>query len=558
MNNKSKFILFWVFLLFSVLTYAASFDCTNAVRPIDKAICIDPELSALDDKLASAYAKEYEVNPGVKEEQREWLKSLKQCNGDIDAIASCLKPMFYDRIQYLDKKLQNPPDNIASSSFVAPSQNNMNTVEQVQPKSSGDSSKTEKNSSEDNKSSFRSGFVAAIVAAIMAVIFMVFRNRKKTSGSDESQQMIDLQETRKVQTIAPIVPVTESKDPTEEMYQRALELLKAGSLSKASQLLDELSNRGHLNSQYQLGKLMLEQSSADGDSHYQAGIAWMKQAASLQHPSAILFLNSLNKSATDSVVEIFSSMSFDEWYKKLFDQGIGLDRVTNHFQISLNEIEKWRKVDKVPQRAVDFLSQLQDENQKVSTEHISEDSAIDSDADDVPDWDGVNKESLGYQMSVLISTINDDTWFPDGSTGSFIIDGSVQISSEEESIDDPGIFLENYDEMTLYRLKDYDGISFSNTDAISKTLAEEDNMWQFTYTFDFSEAVEPCEPLFPYSVVSSRQVKVRYLQFGGGTECGYRVDLASDLDLSWLGAWIEGIRERGDSRLLESPFYKSL
>lgn len=477
MNCKNNLFIFLVFLFFSVVTHAASFDCAKAERPIDKAICFDPDLSALDEKLAVVYAKEFAVNPDIKEEQREWLRSLKQCNGDVSILVSCLKPMFIDRIKILDKQFQSPSEQSASNSSVAPSQQSINATEQVQPKPLINNVKTENITSGDGGSSFSSAIVALVIAVILAIIFIALKKRKKIPENYDQQETVDSQNIRKVQSIAPIAPIDEPLDSAEGIYQRALELMEAGNLSKAAQLLEDSANRGHLNSQYQLGELMLEQSSAKGDSHYEAGMAWMKKAASLKHPKALLFLNNLDE----------PSSNIEEAYIN--------DDCTN----------------------------------------------------EVPDWEGVDKESLGYQMSVLISIINDDTWFPNGSTGSFILDGSIRIESEEESIDDPGIFLENYDEMTLYRLKDYDGISFSDTEAISEILANEDNMWQFTYTFDFSEAVEPCEPLSPYSIVSSRQVKVRFIQFGPGTECGYRVDLANDLDLSWLDTWIQGIRDRGET-----------
>lgn len=392
MNSKNLSV-FLVFLLFSFVTHAASFNCTKAERPIDKAICADPDLSALDEKLATVYTKLFAINPSVKEEQREWLRSLKQCNNDINTIASCLKPMFVDRIQILDNQLQSLSEGSVSSSMAVPSQQNLNAVEQVKPTPLSNSNQSKKIELEEKNSSFSSAIAAIFIGLTLLVIFMVFKRRKKVYENNDKQEASDSQKTRTSQTIAPIAPVAE-----------------------------------------------------------------------------------------------------------VIPKG-----------------------------------------------YIEENSAGDDDLEEVPAWDGVEKDSPGYQISVLISIINNDTWFPNGSTGSFILDKDVKITSEEESIDDPGIFLENYDEMTLYRLKDYEGTLFSDTEAISAILTDEDNMWQFTYTFDFSEAVEPCAPLFPYSVVSSREVRVRYIQFGAGTECGYRVDLASDLDLSWLSAWIQGIRDRGET-----------
>lgn len=129
MNSKSKFLLFLVVLLFSAVTHAASFDCTKAERIIDKAICVDPDLSVLDEKLATVYAQKFAVNPEVKVEQREWLRSLKQCNGDVNTVVSCLKPMFVDRIKNLDKKIQSPPRQNSSSAVAIASQQNINAAE---------------------------------------------------------------------------------------------------------------------------------------------------------------------------------------------------------------------------------------------------------------------------------------------------------------------------------------------------------------------------------------------------------------------------------------------
>lgn len=41
--------------MFPAMTFAASFDCSKAGTPIEKAICSYPELSALDEQLASVY-----------------------------------------------------------------------------------------------------------------------------------------------------------------------------------------------------------------------------------------------------------------------------------------------------------------------------------------------------------------------------------------------------------------------------------------------------------------------------------------------------------------------
>ena len=70
-------------LLFNT-AFAASFDCTKANTWIEKTICSNPELSQLDDKMATTYKAElasadnedYNQNHSVstKNAQRQWLK----------------------------------------------------------------------------------------------------------------------------------------------------------------------------------------------------------------------------------------------------------------------------------------------------------------------------------------------------------------------------------------------------------------------------------------------------------------------------------------------------
>ena len=57
---------------------AASFDCAKAVTETEKAICSDPELSALDESLSFVYSTLSEITENkdfLIKEQRDWLKS---------------------------------------------------------------------------------------------------------------------------------------------------------------------------------------------------------------------------------------------------------------------------------------------------------------------------------------------------------------------------------------------------------------------------------------------------------------------------------------------------
>jgi len=217
MIYKNNIFLFMVSFLFSAGIHAASFDCTKAARAIDKAICNDSELSALDEKLAAVYAKEFAVNPDVKEGQREWLRSLKQCNGDFNALAACLKPMFLDRINYLEKQIESHTLQSASNSSVISPQQNANAVDQAKLGESKNNVKPENIVSKESKSSFGSVIVLTIIVLILAMIFMVYKKRKKVSEKIDKQDAPDFQKTGKVQTNAQIIPSEESKDQNQEV-----------------------------------------------------------------------------------------------------------------------------------------------------------------------------------------------------------------------------------------------------------------------------------------------------------------------------------------------------
>lgn len=88
-------------LLIPLIGSAASFDCNKASSEVEKMICRDSELSALDDSLAKAYksARAIAGETGIatlKSEQLNWLKSRNSCT-DID----CLKTSISSRIATL-------------------------------------------------------------------------------------------------------------------------------------------------------------------------------------------------------------------------------------------------------------------------------------------------------------------------------------------------------------------------------------------------------------------------------------------------------------------------
>ncbi|WP_406733843.1 lysozyme inhibitor LprI family protein [Vibrio scophthalmi] len=93
--------------LFANLSYAASFDCTQARAPVEKMICSNDELSNLDQQLHHQYYAYLTLNKDsidvvqqIKREQRAWLKARNQ---------QCITPfecavLYAKRIATLQKK----------------------------------------------------------------------------------------------------------------------------------------------------------------------------------------------------------------------------------------------------------------------------------------------------------------------------------------------------------------------------------------------------------------------------------------------------------------------
>ena len=56
MTQIKKFISILLFSFLVSPLYAASFDCSKATTETEIAICNDPELSALDERMSKAYS----------------------------------------------------------------------------------------------------------------------------------------------------------------------------------------------------------------------------------------------------------------------------------------------------------------------------------------------------------------------------------------------------------------------------------------------------------------------------------------------------------------------
>lgn len=79
-----------------------SFDCDTARKPVERLICADDELSALDLALARAYAGALARAPAsrvgsLKAAHSAWRREMMQCEKDSDARA-CTLAAYQDRL----------------------------------------------------------------------------------------------------------------------------------------------------------------------------------------------------------------------------------------------------------------------------------------------------------------------------------------------------------------------------------------------------------------------------------------------------------------------------
>jgi uncharacterized protein len=92
-----------------------SFDCNKAAGMIEKLICGDDGLAALDRKLAEVYANASKkaVNehpPILKAEQRGWIKGRNDCWKSKDA-RNCTEIFNRERIAELQARYRLVPEN---------------------------------------------------------------------------------------------------------------------------------------------------------------------------------------------------------------------------------------------------------------------------------------------------------------------------------------------------------------------------------------------------------------------------------------------------------------
>jgi uncharacterized protein len=79
-----------------------SFDCETARSDVEKLICRDDELAALDVAMAKAFAKALAVAPAntvstLKTQQKDWRRTLMNCGKTAD-IRQCTLDTFRRRL----------------------------------------------------------------------------------------------------------------------------------------------------------------------------------------------------------------------------------------------------------------------------------------------------------------------------------------------------------------------------------------------------------------------------------------------------------------------------
>ncbi|WP_225875041.1 lysozyme inhibitor LprI family protein [Pseudomonas bananamidigenes] len=88
-------------LVFAANSHAASFDCAGASSPVEKAVCADPNISGLDEKLGELWTTTLTkvADPkALKADQRLWLKQRNRCA----ASGSCLRREYLMRLKALE------------------------------------------------------------------------------------------------------------------------------------------------------------------------------------------------------------------------------------------------------------------------------------------------------------------------------------------------------------------------------------------------------------------------------------------------------------------------
>ena len=71
--------------------HAASFDCAKARTGVEKAVCVDPQLSEYDERIAAAYKRQLDewngaIRAYVRNDQRHWLAEIRRIDDHDSGI----------------------------------------------------------------------------------------------------------------------------------------------------------------------------------------------------------------------------------------------------------------------------------------------------------------------------------------------------------------------------------------------------------------------------------------------------------------------------------------
>lgn len=104
-----------------------SFDCAKATSAIEKMICADTELKALDTRMAQLYAQALEAvpaaeQPGLRTEQRDWIKARDACATATEPRRDCVSYAYTQRNGRLDGLRTNTAAKTAAPGAAAASE----------------------------------------------------------------------------------------------------------------------------------------------------------------------------------------------------------------------------------------------------------------------------------------------------------------------------------------------------------------------------------------------------------------------------------------------------
>lgn len=107
-------------LLAAYSAIGASFNCKLAKTPVERAVCADSSLSALDERLAQSYkqalAKAGEGDLTLRIEERQWLDDTSaRCDGGD--LVPCIREAYAARIGELDSRAPFDPASIKEDRY---------------------------------------------------------------------------------------------------------------------------------------------------------------------------------------------------------------------------------------------------------------------------------------------------------------------------------------------------------------------------------------------------------------------------------------------------------